>query len=212
MIVARGQTAGRGRWGRTWSAPPGKDLLFSILLSPPEDARLLPAIPLAGALAVADTLDRLGARDLRLRWPNDVLVRDRKISGVLAEHRQAPRAVVLGIGLNVTSGPDDWPPEFRNTATSCAALGLGATAEHLLPILLDRISDRLDGLLTHPADLDRDWEARSAFSGQEVEITLSAGVLLRGRVERLSALRGIIVRMQDGTFRTLRPGEVDRIR
>src|SRR5262245_8491550 len=107
-VRADEQTAGRGRRGRTWSAPAGTALLVSILLRPGRPADELGALSLVGGLAVCEALRTTGTRP-RLRWPNDVVVDGRKIAGVLPELVEGP-AVVLGVGVNVSMDEGQLPP------------------------------------------------------------------------------------------------------
>jgi BirA family biotin operon repressor/biotin-[acetyl-CoA-carboxylase] ligase len=103
VVVAEVQTAGRGRRGRVWEAAPGTSLLASILIRPtPSETRRLPTFSLTTAVAVADALERIGDVTARLKWPNDVLVGGRKVSGILLESRSAASpVVVVGIGINL---------------------------------------------------------------------------------------------------------------
>ncbi len=107
VVTASAQSAGRGRQGRTWTAPAGRALLCSLVIREPP--RLL---PLAAGAAVADTV---GA-EARLKWPNDVLRDGRKVAGILVEGRPQERWAVVGIGLNVAIEPDSFPLELRDTA------------------------------------------------------------------------------------------------
>jgi BirA family transcriptional regulator, biotin operon repressor / biotin---[acetyl-CoA-carboxylase] ligase len=116
LVTAGEQTAGRGRQGRTWTAPAGRALLCSLIVRDPP--RLL---PLAAGVAVAEVVgDSAG-----LKWPNDVLVGGRKVAGILVEGRPAERWAVVGIGLNVALTPDDFPPELRARG---GTLGFGPDA------------------------------------------------------------------------------------
>src|SRR5689334_10678627 len=112
VAVADHQTAGRGRLGRTWIAPPGAALLVSVLLRPRLPADRVHLVTLAAALALVDALPDAGAR---IKWPNDVVVDDRKLAGILAE-ADSGGAVVVGMGCNVR---DDWfPEELRDVAAA----------------------------------------------------------------------------------------------
>lgn len=122
-VMAIRQTRGRGREGHAWISPPGKNLALSILLRP----RLkLPEAALMGLLAgvaVAETLAGMQVPHPGLKWPNDVLVNDKKIAGILSEaaiNRSCLQYVILGIGVNVNSEGSDFPPEIATTATSVA--------------------------------------------------------------------------------------------
>ena len=115
-IVARRQTAGRGRHGRMWSSPKDAGLYLSVILRPAMEARFLPLLTLGAAVAVSDTLSELGVEP-DIKWPNDIFVNEKKICGILAESTDTDDglAVVVGIGINLTS--KKFPNDIRN-ATS----------------------------------------------------------------------------------------------
>ncbi len=125
LVVADYQTAGRGRLDRVWNSLPGKDLLFTLLLRPDKSVSDVLPVTLVLALAAASSLsDDLGV-NIGVKWPNDVVTADGKIGGILAEKPSMPdasTAVAVGIGINVNSRKNDFPPECRETAVSCATL------------------------------------------------------------------------------------------
>jgi BirA family biotin operon repressor/biotin-[acetyl-CoA-carboxylase] ligase len=121
LVTAAEQTSGRGRQGRTWTAPAGRALLCSLVVRDPP--RLL---PLAAGVAVAEVV----GTNARLKWPNDVLVDGLKVAGILVEGRPAERWAVLGIGINVALRADDFPPELRDRAGT-----LGLEPEAVEPTL-----------------------------------------------------------------------------
>jgi BirA family transcriptional regulator, biotin operon repressor / biotin---[acetyl-CoA-carboxylase] ligase len=132
LVTAAEQTAGRGRQGRTWTAPAGRALLCSVVLH--EFPRLL---PLAAGVAVAE----LVGAGATIKWPNDVLLDGRKVAGILVEGRPREGWAVLGIGLNVALALEDFPPELRQTA---GTLGLEPdTIEPTLARLLERLDQWL---------------------------------------------------------------------
>jgi BirA family biotin operon repressor/biotin-[acetyl-CoA-carboxylase] ligase len=141
LVTAAQQTAGRGRQGRSWSAPAGRALLCSIVLRDPP--RLL---PLAAGVAVAEAAEALGAPVAQVKWPNDVLLRGRKLAGILVEGRPQDQWAVLGIGLNVALRQHDFPPELRERATT-----LGLEPDAIEPAL-----ERVMGLLEHWIDAPAD--------------------------------------------------------
>jgi BirA family biotin operon repressor/biotin-[acetyl-CoA-carboxylase] ligase len=129
LVTAAEQSAGRGRQGRTWTAPPGRALLCSAVLRQPP--RLL---PLAAGVAVAE----LVGDGARIKWPNDVLLDGRKVAGILVEGRPQEDWAVLGIGVNVAAREHDFPPELRDRA---GTLGLDAAdVEPTLARLLDQLN------------------------------------------------------------------------
>jgi BirA family biotin operon repressor/biotin-[acetyl-CoA-carboxylase] ligase len=141
-VMALKQTSGRGRSGHTWVSPEGKNLAISLILRPavpPADAALL---GLLASIAVAETVEALGARPAELKWPNDVLVRDKKIAGILPEASISATKVdfvIIGVGLNVNTEERDFPNEFRGQATSVfLQTGKRADLEDAAQILLQK--------------------------------------------------------------------------
>ena len=189
LVTAGEQSAGRGRQGRTWSAPAGQALLLSLVLRDPP-----PLLPLVAAVAVADVCGA-GAR---IKWPNDVLLDGRKVAGILVEGRPQERWAVLGIGLNVAVDVAALPDELRDRATS-----LGRDASELdavLALLLAALETRLaaDAGATLEA-----WRARDYLRGRPVRWAggtgTGAGVDGDGR---------LVVTLDEGGQTTLDAGEV----
>lgn len=117
IVTAAEQTAGRGRQGRTWTAPPGKALLYSAILKPLDERHLL--LPLSAPLAVCDAAEELEpAIECQIKWPNDVWIEGRKLAGVLIEAKPQDGWAVIGVGLNLSIASDEFPPELRETAVS----------------------------------------------------------------------------------------------
>ena len=139
VVCADEQTAGRGRQARSWFSPPG-NLYMSVLLRLEVPTGRLTELAFVTALAVADTADTLLPRSVRasLKWPNDVLVNDAKIAGVLLE--QVDNALVIGIGLNVLHAPE----RANYQVTTLARCGGLATVDGARTILLDRLAKQLD--------------------------------------------------------------------
>lgn len=154
LVTASAQTKGRGRQGRTWTAPAGRALLCSLVIRDPP--RLLPLI---AGVAVAEVVGA-GAQ---LKWPNDVLLNARKVAGILVEGRPQERWAVVGIGLNVAIEAGDFPPELRDTA---GTLGLPANA---IEPTLEALLRALDRWLAarEPAVLDG-FRASDALRDQPV--------------------------------------------
>ena len=154
VVTAGEQTAGRGRQGRTWSAPPGRAILCSVVVRDPP--RLL---PLAAGVAVAE----VAGPDAMLKWPNDVLIEGLKVAGILVEGRPQEGWAVVGIGVNVAVREDDFPAELQGVA---GTLGLGA--QEVEPIL-ERLLEALARWITAPAERVLEMvRARDALRGQPV--------------------------------------------
>lgn len=198
LVTASEQTAGRGRQGRVWWAPPGSSLLASLLVRDPP--RLLPLI---AGVAVCDVAGESAA----VKWPNDVVVRHppsrdapvlAKLAGILVEGRPQEGWAVLGIGVNVAVRPQDVPAELSATAAS-----LDLPPSEIEP-LLDRLLDALDRRLSEPEDIVLDaWRSRDALLGSE--ISWKSG---HGTAQGVDDQGHLRVRLADGTTRTLSAGEV----
>ncbi|HET6570654.1 MAG TPA: biotin--[acetyl-CoA-carboxylase] ligase [Solirubrobacterales bacterium] len=117
VVTADEQTAGRGRQGRTWTAPAGKALLYSAILRPLDERHLL--LPLAVPLAVCEAAEELNPDvECKVKWPNDIWVEERKLAGILIEAKPQEGWAVIGVGLNLTIPRNDFPSELRDTAIS----------------------------------------------------------------------------------------------
>ena len=155
LVTAGEQTAGRGRQGRTWTAPAGRALLLSLVLRVDDPA----LIPLQAGVAVAATVGDAA----RIKWPNDVLVEGRKVAGILVEGRPQEGWAVLGIGMNVAVRPEDFPPALRETAGTLnrAPEDLDPTRHHLLETLERWLDADQDAVIAA-------WRERDALEGQPV--------------------------------------------
>lgn len=201
LVTADEQTAGRGRQGRRWLAPPRSSLLMSLLLRWPPAERLPPLLPLLAAVAVCD----VAGPDARVKWPNDVVYerdgRLAKLAGILLEGRPQDGWVVLGIGLNVALDLAQLPPEL---ATSAASLGRDPGAiEPLLERLLDALQQRL---ADPPQQTLADWRSRDALVGRT--LAWSGG---SGCAEGVDEQGRLLVRQERGELAALDSGEVHLI-
>ena len=147
-LVATGeQTAGRGRLGRRWLAPAGTSLLCSLQLRPAIASERLPELTGVASLACAEAIAALTGVEPALKFPNDVLVGDRKLAGILAEAREG--RVVLGIGVNVNVPAEELPQEVDRPATSVLVeTGRELDRAELLAELLERLERRYDAWLS----------------------------------------------------------------
>ena len=214
-IVAREQTAGRGRQQREWFSPAGAGLYFSIVLRPQIEARAWPLVTLMAAIAVADALREACGLSVDIKWPNDIYAEGRKLSGILAETVEigAGRACIVGIGINLKRGA--FPSHWRDAATSIEDLtGRAPDPEHLLQALTRAISERYQ--LLHETHGDalmlREWTARSSFAeGRRVRVSLE-GETLEGWTRGLEPDGALRVETDAGEIRTVRAGDVVALR
>jgi len=211
-IVADEQTAGRGRLQRAWSSPRGAGLYFSILLRPTTRQNYWPLITFMAALAVGDALREACGLGTDIKWPNDILSGERKICGILAEAIDTPagRAVILGIGINLTENA--FPPELANVATSVSeATGSAPEREQILAALLTALSHWYS-LLDNPSLIIDAWSNRSSYAlGKLVQVSNGDDVWqgTTAGVEPDGALR---LRTSSGDIKLVRAGDVYRIR
>lgn len=210
VLVAEEQTAGRGRIGRAWVSPPRASLLFSVLLRPtavPGHRRGW--LPLLTGIAVASALRGAAGVEAGLKWPNDVLVRGRKVAGILAE--QAGDAIIVGAGINVTTRPSELPP---GPATSLLASGAACTErDTLLIAVLGELERRYRRWLAGPGDpqLRSSYREVSGTIGREVRVELPGGQVLAGTAADVDDAGRLIVRTVSGET-AVSAGEVVHVR
>jgi BirA family transcriptional regulator, biotin operon repressor / biotin---[acetyl-CoA-carboxylase] ligase len=207
IFLADHQTAGRGRRGRAWLAAPGSGLLLSVLFrsagSPPTPRRYTTAVSLALADAIRELAPEL---EPRLKWPNDVMLGERKVAGVLAEADSSADhlRVIVGVGVNVDAERAELDAVGPTATSLRAATGRRVAREDLLVAFVRR----LDGWLGRPpAEVYRAWEARLWGMGQRVRLAdaeVDAEVVVLG-VDAEGRLR---VRLADGSERTTLAGEL----
>jgi BirA family biotin operon repressor/biotin-[acetyl-CoA-carboxylase] ligase len=205
VVVADYQSAGRGRFERKWESPPGKSLLFSVLLRP--GAHGLPVAQrhlavAAVSLALAEATKVVAGVEVELKWPNDLLSRDRKLAGVLAESA-ADGGLVVGAGVNV-----DWAPEQAATYLSAVAGRPVDRAELLVEALLglDRLYGRWD-------QVSERYRQTCATVGRQVTVLLAAGVPpLDGKAVAIDEHGRLVVRDGDGALVTVAAGDVTHLK
>ena len=213
--VADHQTAGRGRLGRAWTAPPGASLLASVLLRPRLPPESLHLVTAAVALAASDACRAGCGVEPALKWPNDLLVGDRKLAGVLAEADLGSAggpAVVVGIGINV-NWPDPLPHELEATATSLDRVaGRPVDREALLVDLLAGLEGRYAGLGSEAgrAALASEYRARCSTIGRAVRVEL-ADESFTGTAADVNDAGQLLV-TTDVCLRTVSAGDVVHLR
>jgi BirA family biotin operon repressor/biotin-[acetyl-CoA-carboxylase] ligase len=208
VLVAEAQTAGRGRLDRAWTSPPRAGLTFSLLLRPAVPIARRTWIPLLAGLAVHRAVARLGAVETRLKWPNDLLLGDdlAKAGGILAQAEGS--AVVVGIGLNVTTRRAELPAG----ATSLAAEAAECTdRDPVLRAVLRALGELYSPWSGDPARIRPEYEAACATIGREVRVQLPDGSALTGTATGLDDTGRLIVATPDGD-RPVSAGDVTRIR
>lgn len=200
VVTAEEQSAGRGRGGRSWSAPAGAALLYSAILRPLDLSHLL--LPLAVPLAVCEACESLAPVSCKVKWPNDVWLEERKLAGILIEARP-PEWAVIGIGVNVSIGRDEFADDLRWPATS---LGHGASVEALREALDAALSRWVAAPTT---EVLGEYRSRDALRGRE--IGWDGGPETderRGVAEGIDERGNLLVRSAKGDLHALGSGEV----
>jgi BirA family transcriptional regulator, biotin operon repressor / biotin---[acetyl-CoA-carboxylase] ligase len=178
VLTAEEQTAGRGRHGRSWTAPAGRALLCSAILRPLEERHKL--LPLAVPVAVCEAAEQLAPVRCAIKWPNDVWIEERKCAGVLIEAKPQDGWAVIGVGLNLAIERGEFPAELRETATS---LGTDQTPDRALAALCERLREWVGA---EPAAVLEAFGDRDALRGRGVRWAggegTAAGVDERGNL------------------------------
>ena len=216
VLVADHQSAGRGRLDRAWVTPPGSALTFSVLLAPDQvpDARW-PWLPLLVGIAVAEGVRRVAEVDCTLKWPNDVLVGERKLAGILVERleRSSGPVAVVGVGINVSLTEDELPVptatslQIEGAATTDRTVVLREVLRSLEALFLEWRADRGDAT----RGLVESYVRRCSTLGRQIRVALPGGEQLLGEATGIDAEGRLEVRTPEGS-RTLGVGDVVHVR
>ncbi|TDW15208.1 biotin--[acetyl-CoA-carboxylase] ligase [Kribbella kalugense] len=212
VVAAEYQSSGRGRLGRTWTTPPRSALLMSVLLRPVTvEAARWPWLGLLVPLAVAAAVRAVAEVPAQVKWPNDVLVENRKLAGILLERIEGPAAIV-GIGLNVTLHESEKPHE----AATSLALEKAVTTNRatVMTAVLRELAARYRTWVDAAGDPDTilpEYRELSATLGQSVRVELPDGTFLEGKARDLADDGRLIVDTPDGP-RPLAAGDVTHLR
>ena len=210
VLVADHQTAGRGRLGRSWQAPPGTGLAVSLLLRPSVPAHRWPWLPLLVGVAVVEALRAYPGIDAVLKWPNDVLLGTAKLAGILVERvdGQSAAAAVVGVGLNVSAAPDG--------AASLLAAGFpDVSREGVLATLLDVFGTRYEQWSGEGGDpepwLAPAYRAMCDTLGHEVRASVPGKSAIVGRAVEVDLEGRLVVRTGGGEV-AVGAGDVEHVR
>ena len=202
VAVADVQTAGRGRLDRTWQAPPGSSLLVSALVRTPGDAG---PVVMAAAVALAGAVDRVAGVPAMLKWPNDLVVGDRKLAGLLAE--RDGDALVVGAGCNVNW--ERFPDDLAGSATSCnLEAGHPVDRDELLVAFLDGFA----AVLGRGGGVVDEYRARLATLGRRVRVEPVRGDPLLGTAVDVTDDGALVVRDDAGTDHAVATADVVHLR
>jgi BirA family transcriptional regulator, biotin operon repressor / biotin---[acetyl-CoA-carboxylase] ligase len=222
VVTADLQSQGRGQHGRAWQSPPGANLLLSALLFPPPQLRRPAVLTAWAAVAVAETIVQATGLHAAIKWPNDVLLGGKKVSGILIEcgavsRPEEPGArdphFVVGIGLNVNQSAEDFARMDLSDATSLAeAVGRRSDVKGITQLLIRNLDAGYERLLTDgPAELEATWVRRLGLLGRPVTAERMDATEVCGRLVRLG-FDGVQLQLADGRVRRLLPEEVRHLR
>lgn len=209
MVLAEHQTGGRGRGERIWYSTPGKCLLFSLLLDLEPPGTFASVLTIATATSVARAIQDVAGVPARIKFPNDILVRGRKVAGILLEVRDygVPGRAVVGVGINVNQRRRTLPAEIRDAATTIREErrnNAPVRRTRLLRYILRELEKWLDRIASGDyADLENAWNRFSAMEGKEVNF-LRGTERVQGRVMDASIREGLLVRLPTGDERRFR--------
>jgi BirA family transcriptional regulator, biotin operon repressor / biotin---[acetyl-CoA-carboxylase] ligase len=212
VVAAGHQTEGRGRRGRSWSSAPGKALLFSVVLRPEDPADRIPVLSLLAAERMSLACRELAGLEVGCKWPNDLVLGDRKLAGVLPEAVVADgrvRHAVIGIGVNVAMEEGDFRGPVGAMATSLAREGAELDPGALLQWFLEGFRESY-----RPANHARaleEYRRRCVTLGRRIRATTARGQVVEGRATEIDDRGGLVVETAAGT-RTLSFGEVEHLR
>ncbi|PYF09150.1 BirA family biotin operon repressor/biotin-[acetyl-CoA-carboxylase] ligase [Rhodobacter viridis] len=213
VVLADHQTAGRGKYDRRWVSRPGESLLASVLLRPSRPLADLAQVTLVIAVAAAEAIARTTGLAPQIKWPNDLMVEGRKLSGILCEMVMTPEGdldhIIAGIGINLAQARTDFPPELQAIATSISAeTGRKVDRFELFTALIDRLDYRLsewERLGFEPAR--HAWSVRSCTLGRPV-ILAAPHAPRQGIAEALGPDGALCLRDADGTLHSVIFGEI----
>jgi BirA family transcriptional regulator, biotin operon repressor / biotin---[acetyl-CoA-carboxylase] ligase len=208
LVLAERQTTGRGRMGRHWHSPKGKGIYMSLVVKPAIPIHLMPHLTLLSAVALCRAI-RIQVPGLNpgIKWPNDLLINGKKISGILMEssaENESLQYIVAGVGIGCNFLPEDYPEELKDKATSLLISSGGKVDRAgLIAEFLYQLEELYELYLEQGfAPIRTLWEASSATIGQEVRMITHGGAY-EGTAVSLDDWGGLIIRQSDGSLRTI---------
>lgn len=216
VVIAESQTGGRGRRGRTWFSPAFRNIYASIILRPPLAPDQAPQITLMTAVAVARSLRQAAQLDAQIKWPNDILIKGRKIAGMLTElsaDMDVVDYVVVGMGINVNIAASEMPADIQDIATSVQiANGQSQSRVALMQALLNTFEPCYNQLITEGfAPLMTQWRRMSDTIGQVVYVDVLNN-RYTGVVVDVDDRGVLVLRDTEGRLHRIFSGDVTRLR
>lgn len=212
IIIAESQTGGKGRLGRKWVSPSGENLYLSIIVRPDIPTLTAPRLTLVAAVALSETLDSIGATEHRIKWPNDILFKNKKISGILTEMKgdcDSIDFIIIGLGVNINSSSGDYPEELKESLISLKEItGHKVDRIEFLTLFLHNFeksySDFLKGRFPEILDI---WIQKSAIINQKIKVT-NHNEVYTGIVSSITPDGNLIVNTDEG-IRQVNSGDIN---
>jgi BirA family biotin operon repressor/biotin-[acetyl-CoA-carboxylase] ligase len=216
VLIADRQTAGRGQYGRVWQSPPGSSLLMSVVLRPPAELRRPVILTAWAAVSVAEAVLALAGAQARIKWPNDLLVRGKKVCGILIEQTGTTAGgvtTVAGIGLNLTQTTDEFARANLPDATSLDIVSGGCIdARAAAGVVIRKLDLEYARLLAgERVAVEADWKWRVGLLGRHVVLEHPGGAETTGRLRDM-AFDGLEIEGADGSVRVVAPEAIAHIR
>jgi BirA family biotin operon repressor/biotin-[acetyl-CoA-carboxylase] ligase len=215
VLIAEQQTAGRGQHGRVWQSRPGSSLLMSVVLRPPPELCRPVVLTAWAAVAVADAVLALTGAQARIKWPNDLLIRGKKVCGILIEQsgRGDRVTAIAGVGLNLTQTTDEFAAANLPDATSLSIVGGGLIdARTAAGVVIRKLDTEYARLLNgERVAVEADWKWRVGLLGRHVLIEHPGGAVTTGRLRDM-AFDGLEIENSDGFVHVVAPESVAHIR
>lgn len=212
VVTAREQHQGRGRLTRTWFSPPGMGLYVSVVLYPSISLTQVPRVTLMTAVAAVEAIKEAAGLQADIKWPNDLLLNNKKVCGILTEMHyrdQAAPIVIVGIGINVNTPAEMFPPEIQDIAASLFAItGEEVDKEKLFQSFISQL-DRYYALLVNDnfSEIINKWRASSTIVGRKVT-THQDGMELLGEVTGVDDNGILILKDEQGNNHAIIGGEI----
>jgi BirA family biotin operon repressor/biotin-[acetyl-CoA-carboxylase] ligase len=212
VVIADEQKSGRGRFGRLWISPPGVNLYFSVILSPPFHLEDSPLLTLAAAAAVASAVREQSGMNAEIKWPNDILINGKKTGGILVEMKSrgsSTHHIILGVGLNVNMQKVDLPEDLKDISTSLTIeKGTDIDRCSLLNEILLNLEKRYKTLLQgEKRALINEWLQLNCTTGNRVSVR-NQDRTIAGMAEGINDDGELLVRLSDGELETVHAGDV----
>lgn len=211
VVVAESQTSGRGRFGRSWFSPPGVNLAFSLAWRAPESFKFLSLVTMTAGIALAEAVADVTEVAPRLKYPNDLILIDKKGGGILSEFKKTETGsyIVIGVGVNVNTKEESFPDEIKDTATSIlSAGGKAVSREALLAVFINMFDKWISTLSARGAGpvLERFHQFSIPFVGKGVAVTIE-GETVKGSVIGLNDSGELMIETSPGVIKTVNSGE-----